>query len=137
MRAELRHRSRRRPHPRAERPDPTVRGRRHRARRLGARSREWRPAVPGNFVAGRLIGTTQLSSRRFVLIDDGLGFSPVPWRPALEQYVGRHTSGVVREAGGVDWSFGRKRGLGLRAIASESTQEREMPPQQNGYSPVH
>lgn len=43
------------------------------------------------------------------MIDDGLGFSLAPWRPALEQHVGRHIS----EAGGVDWSFGRKRGLGL------------------------
>jgi hypothetical protein len=37
----------------------------------------------------------------------------VPWRPALEQHIGQHISGVMMPGGGVDWSFGRKRGLGL------------------------
>jgi hypothetical protein len=27
--------------------------------------------------------------------------------------IGQHISGVARADGGVDWSFGRKRGLGL------------------------
>ena len=46
------------------------------------------------------------------MIDDGLGFSLVPWRPALERELGRHVTGVVR-GGGIDWTFGRKRGLGI------------------------
>ena len=77
------------------------------------RGLEWRPAVPGNYVAGQLVGSTQLSSGRFAMIDDGLGFSLVPWRPALEQHLGRHVSGIAMPGGGVDWSFGRSRGLGL------------------------
>ncbi len=77
------------------------------------RGREWQPAVPGNYVAGQLVGSIQLSSGRFAMIDDGLGFSLVPWRPALEQQLGRHISGVATPGGDVDWSFGRKRGLGL------------------------
>jgi hypothetical protein len=36
------------------------------------------------------------------MIDDGVGFSLVPWRPALEQHVGRHISGTVVPGGGVD-----------------------------------
>ena len=47
------------------------------------------------------------------MIDDGLGFQLVPWRPALEQQLCRHISGVVLPGGGINWSFGRKRGLGL------------------------
>jgi hypothetical protein len=47
------------------------------------------------------------------MIDDGLGFSLVPWRPALEQHIGRHISGIVMPGGDVDWSFARSRGLGL------------------------
>jgi hypothetical protein len=54
-----------------------------------------------------------LSSGRFAMIDDGLGFQLVPWRPALEQQLGRQISGVVTSKGGVDWGLGRKRGLGL------------------------
>jgi Protein of unknown function (DUF3363) len=77
------------------------------------RGLEWRPAIPGNSVTGQLIGSTQPSSARFAMIDDGLGFSLVPWRPALEQHVGRHISGTVMPGGGVDWSFARKLGLGL------------------------
>ncbi|MFZ5784053.1 MAG: DUF3363 domain-containing protein [Pseudomonadota bacterium] len=77
------------------------------------RGRDWQPAVPGNYVTGQLVGSTQLASGRFAMIDDGLGFSLVPWRPALEQQLGRHISGVAMPGGDVDWSFGRKRGLGL------------------------
>ena len=77
------------------------------------RGRDWQPAVPGNYVTGQLVGSTQLASGRFAMIDDGLGFSLVPWRPALEQQLGRHISGVAIPGGDVDWSFGRKRGLGL------------------------
>jgi hypothetical protein len=47
------------------------------------------------------------------MIDDGLGFQLVPWRPALEQHIDRHVSGVIMPGGGIEWSFGRKRGLGL------------------------
>jgi hypothetical protein len=77
------------------------------------RGREWRPAVAGNYVTGQLVGSARLSSGRFAMIDDGLGFSLVPWQPALEQRIGRHISGVAMTGGGVDWSFGRSRGLGL------------------------
>jgi hypothetical protein len=77
------------------------------------RGREWRPAIPGNHVVGQLVGSTRLSSGRFAMIDDGLGFSLVPWRPALEQHIGRVISGVAMPGGDVDWSLGRRPGLGL------------------------
>jgi hypothetical protein len=76
------------------------------------RGRAWQPAVPGNYVTGQLVGSTRLSSGRFAMIDDGTGLSLVPWRPVLEQHIGRHISGVAMPDGGVDWSFGRNRGLG-------------------------
>jgi hypothetical protein len=47
------------------------------------------------------------------MIDDGLGFSLVPWRPALEQHIGRQISGVAMPGGDVNWSFGRRQGIGL------------------------
>ncbi len=77
------------------------------------RGRQWRPAIAGNDVSGQLVGAAQLSSGRFAMIDDGLGFSLVPWRSALEQRVGRVVSGVVLSGGDVNWSFGRSRGIGL------------------------
>ena len=70
-------------------------------------------AAEGEHVAGIYRQRVQLASGRFAMIDNGLGFELVPWKPALEQHLGRQVSGVVQPGGGVDWSFGRKRGLGV------------------------
>ncbi|ODT81561.1 MAG: type VI secretion protein [Pelagibacterium sp. SCN 64-44] len=70
-------------------------------------------AGSGEYVAGAYSRRFALSSGRFAMIDDGLGFQLVPWSPSLEKQLGRHVSGVARDDGGIDWSFGRKRGLGL------------------------
>jgi type IV secretory pathway VirD2 relaxase len=67
----------------------------------------------GEPIAGIYRQRVTLSSGRFAMIDDGLGFQLVPWRPALEQQLGRQVSGVMMPGGAVDWSFGRKRGLAL------------------------
>jgi type IV secretory pathway VirD2 relaxase len=67
----------------------------------------------GEYVAGAYSQRFTLSSGRFAMIDDGLGFQLVPWSPSLDKQLGRHVSGVARDDGGVDWDFGRKRGLGL------------------------
>jgi len=70
-------------------------------------------AGSGEFVAGAYRQRVALASGRFAMLDDGLGFQLVPWTPSLEKHLGRHVSGVARDDGGVDWSFGRKRGLGI------------------------
>ncbi|WP_353045319.1 DUF3363 domain-containing protein [Mesorhizobium sp. M1365] len=43
----------------------------------------------------------------------GLGLQLVPWQPMLDKRVGQHISGLVQDSGGIDWSFGRKRGVGI------------------------
>lgn len=70
-------------------------------------------AGTGEYVAGTYRQRFALASGRFAMIDDGLGFQLVPWTPSLEKQIGQHVSGVSRGNGGVDWSFGRKRGLGM------------------------
>lgn len=70
-------------------------------------------AASGEYVAGSYRQRFALASGRFAMIDDGLGFQLVPWSPSLEKQIGRRVSGVARDDGGVDWDFGRKRGLGL------------------------
>jgi hypothetical protein len=70
-------------------------------------------AASGDHVTGTYRQRLSLASGRFAMIDDGLGFQLVPWTPALESHLGQHVSGVARGDGGVDWSFARKRGLGL------------------------
>jgi type IV secretory pathway VirD2 relaxase len=71
------------------------------------------PAAEGERVSGVYRQRVTLASGRFAMIDDGLGFQLVPWRPALEKELGREARGVMMPGGNVDWSLGRKRGLGL------------------------
>ncbi|MEM7667363.1 MAG: DUF3363 domain-containing protein [Pseudomonadota bacterium] len=75
------------------------------------RDRTWEPAQAGDHVTGTLVGSTKLASGRFAMIDDGLGFSLVPWSPPLEKQLGKHITGIAMPGGGVDWTFGRQRGL--------------------------
>ena len=70
-------------------------------------------AAAGEYVAGAYRQRFALASGRFAMIDDGLGFQLVPWTPSLEKQFGRHVSGVTRGDGGIDWGFGKNRGLGL------------------------
>jgi hypothetical protein len=70
-------------------------------------------AVSGEHVAGVYRQRLTLASGRFAMIDNGLGFQLVPWSPALEKKLGQHVAGALKDGGGIEWSFGRKRGLGL------------------------
>jgi type IV secretory pathway VirD2 relaxase len=82
--------------------------------RLAAESgRPFNNAVAGEYVAGAYQRRIALASGRFAMIDNGLGFQLVPWSPSLEKQLGRHVAGLARSDGGIDWSFGRKRGIGL------------------------
>ena len=78
-----------------------------------AAATSYRPTESGNQVGGIYQRRLGLSSGRFAMLDDGLGFSLVPWSPSLERQLGRHVAGIARSDGGVDWTFGRNRGLGL------------------------
>ena len=71
------------------------------------------PSKSGEYVAGTVRQQLTLASGRFAMIDNGLGFSLVPWTPSLDKQLGKHISGVMRGNGGVDWSLGRGRELGV------------------------
>jgi hypothetical protein len=66
----------------------------------------------GQTIRGKLTGSAQLVSGRFAMVDDGLGFSLVPWRPVIEKEVGREVIGIMR-GGDVSRQLGRKLGLGI------------------------
>lgn len=66
----------------------------------------------GQAIRGKLIGSAQLFSGRFAMIDDGLGFSLVPWRAVIEKDIGREVIGIMRGTD-VSWKLGRIRGLGI------------------------
>jgi len=75
-------------------------------------------AATGEHIAGTYRQRLTLTSGRFAMIeslgtDGGLGFQLVPWSPSLEKQLGRHVTGIAKGGGGIEWGFGRKRGLGL------------------------
>jgi type IV secretory pathway VirD2 relaxase len=88
-----------------------------RGRELTAAAREitaqtgmqYRPAVEGERVSGVYRRSLQLASGRFALLDDGIGFNLVPWKPVIEQKLGQSLSAVV-QGNGVSWQLGRQRG---------------------------
>ena len=71
-----------------------------------------RTTVEGEHVAGIYRQRVMLASGRFAMIDNGLGFSLVPWTPTLDRHLSQQVSGLMR-ASGVDWTLGRKRGIGI------------------------
>jgi type IV secretory pathway VirD2 relaxase len=66
----------------------------------------------GERISGIYRRSVMLASGRFAMLDDGLGFSLVPWRPVLEKHLGQSVAGVAR-GNSVSWMFGRNKGLGI------------------------
>lgn len=71
----------------------------------------YRPGRLGGDVSGVYRGRIQLASGRFAMIDDGLGFSLVPWSKQLDRHLGQYVSGASRSGGGIEWTLGRSRGI--------------------------
>jgi len=69
----------------------------------------YHPAMKGEPVVGTYRQRLDLASGRFAMIDDGLGFTLVPWTPSLERHLGHQVSGIVRN-NRIEWSFARQRG---------------------------
>jgi hypothetical protein len=70
---------------------------------------QYRPAVDGQRVNGIYRRSVQLTSGRFALLDDGIGFSLVPWKPVIEQRLGQSVSALI-QGNSVSWQLGRQRG---------------------------
>jgi len=71
---------------------------------------EHRAVAAGDTVSGAVRQRVVLASGRFAMIDDGLGFSLVPWRAELGRRMGRQVTGVALPGGGFDWRHGRRLG---------------------------
>lgn len=66
----------------------------------------YRPTPDGDRVSGTYRRSLLLASGRFAMIDDGVGFSLVPWRPVIEARLGQSVSAIVRGPS-VSWDIGR------------------------------
>jgi type IV secretory pathway VirD2 relaxase len=70
---------------------------------------EHRLVADGQRVAGIYRRSVMLASGRYAMLDDGIGFSLVPWKPVIEHGLGQRLAATVCGAG-VSWEFGRQRG---------------------------
>jgi len=69
-----------------------------------------RPVINGQRVTGTYRRNILLASGRYAILDDGLGFSLVPWKPVIEQQLGKQLAATVKGRN-VSWEIGRQRGL--------------------------
>ncbi|MBA3773590.1 MAG: relaxase/mobilization nuclease and DUF3363 domain-containing protein [Ramlibacter sp.] len=72
----------------------------------------YRPLHDGARINGLYSRSIQLASGRFAMLDDGIGFSLVPWRPVVEQRLGQSMTAIVRGSA-ASWQFGSQRGRGV------------------------
>lgn len=73
---------------------------------------ERRPVAGGLRVAGICRRSVMLASGRYAMLDDGMGFSLVPWRPVIEQRRGQQLAATMHGIG-VSWEVGRPKGPSL------------------------
>lgn len=71
-----------------------------------------RVVTDGQRVAGIYRRSVMLASGRYAMLDDGMGFSLVPWRPVVEERLGQQLAATVRSPA-VSWEIGRQRGPAL------------------------
>lgn len=72
----------------------------------------YRPAADGERVSGVYRRSVLLVSGRFAMLDDGLGFTLVPWKPLVERRLGQYLTAVIR-GNSTTWELGRRRGLAI------------------------
>lgn len=70
---------------------------------------EHRPVSDGQRISGIYRRSVMLASGCHAMLDDGVGFSLVPWRPVIELRLGQQLAVMTRD-GGISWDIGRKRG---------------------------
>lgn len=81
-------------------------GKAHYVALLARTELQHRPVADGERVNGVYRRSVMLARGRFAMLDDGLGFRLVPWRPAIERRLGQAMGAMVRGSG-VSWAFGR------------------------------
>lgn len=70
---------------------------------------EHRPVADGQRVVGVYRRSLMLASGRYAMLDDGMGFSLVPWRSVIEHRLGQQIATTVR-GGAMTWEFARSKG---------------------------
>jgi len=68
------------------------------------------PVSDGQRMSGIYRRNIMLASGRYAMLDNGMGFTLVPWKPVIEQRLGQQLAATVR-GGSVSWELGRQRGI--------------------------
>lgn len=76
---------------------------------------EHRPVTDGQRVAGIYRCSVTLASGPYAMLDDGIGFSLVLWRPVIDQRLGQQIAATRRY--GASWEIGRQRGRSISLTA--------------------
>ena len=71
----------------------------------------YRETRDGESIRGVYRRSLDLASGRFAMLDGGIGFSLVPWRPVMEEHLGREPRGIAVGMN-ISWDFSKSRGLG-------------------------
>lgn len=77
-----------------------------------ARAVPFRAAAEGETVHGTFEQMVQLASGRYALVENAREFTLVPWRPVIEDRLGREVTGFVQGTS-ISWQLGKTRGLGI------------------------
>lgn len=73
---------------------------------------EHRPITDGRRISGIYRRSIMLNSGRYAMLDDGFGFSLVPWKPVIEPRLGQRLSAVIH-GNSVSWQVGRQKGISV------------------------
>ncbi len=72
----------------------------------------YREAQIGERVEGTLRRSVTLGVGKYAVVERARDFTLVPWRPALDNHIGKAVSGIMRNEG-INWTIGRPKGLGV------------------------
>lgn len=72
----------------------------------------WRPVNAGQSASGIYRQSVRLVSGRFAILDDGLGFSLVPWKTIIEHRLGQQVNATAVGTS-ITWNFRREGRVGI------------------------
>jgi type IV secretory pathway VirD2 relaxase len=71
----------------------------------------YRPLQDGQKISGIYRKSVQLLSGRFAVLEDGMGFQLVPWKPVIDRRLGQHLTGAF-ERSAVTWNVSLGHAIG-------------------------
>ncbi|MFN7040816.1 MAG: DUF3363 domain-containing protein [Acidovorax temperans] len=74
--------------------------------------RAYRPVQAGEQISGVYSRRIELTSGRFAMLESGIGFTLVPWKPVVERRLGQQVSAIMRDRS-ITWQLERGRSIAI------------------------